>query len=113
MTMFIHTTPTALQHQTRSTLEYSLPFTSSASDPADPVHSPSSIGFATTEKRPASPPAGLSPLLKLLSSRVFTTCDKVTGIEGVQLSSSDVDNPTPMGQEGEEDPLVHVAERPI
>ena len=85
---------------------------SSASFIVNPFLSPFSTDCANRE-RPASPPADLSPPQKLLHSRAYITRPIPTDIEEIQLSSSDVDDPPPMGQEGEEDPLAHVAEGPI
>ena len=53
------------------------------------------------------------PPQKLLRSRAYITRPIPTDIEEIQLSSSDVDDPQPMGHEREEDPLAHVAEGPI
>ena len=87
---------------------------SSAYVSPDPVPSPSSTDSAATEKRPALPPAGLSPPRKLLHSRAYVTRPLPTDIEEIHLSSSDADDLPAMGQEGEEfDPLAHVAEGPI
>ena len=116
ITMFLQRTPPATQPPTRSTLEQPLPSTSSASLSVDPVPSPSSTDSAATEKRPASPAsplADVSPPRKLLRSKAYVARPPTTDIEEIQLGSSDVDDPQPMGQEREEDPLAHVAEGPI
>ena len=110
ITMFLRRTPPP----TRSSLDAPLPSTSSAYASPPRVSSPSSTDSAATEKRPASPPADMSPPRKLLRSKAYLRRPRPMEIVEVHVSSSDPDDPPAMGPEWEEsDPLAHMAEGPI
>ena len=110
ITMFLRKTPPP----TRSSLDAPLPSTSSAYVSPPRVSSPSSTDSAATEKRPASPPADMSPPRKLLRSKAYLRRPRPMEIVEVYVGSSDPDDPPAMGPEWEEsDPLAHIAEGPI